>query len=183
MNTEQNNETLARWLDGEPVELTDAQRALADAILSDQAAVGTHLDAVPSADAVKQSQMAVQFAAAQQGNRNRFGRLVGAAAAIAAAACLVLLFSVPTNDPSTAGPVPGPVASTASDTDALLGAWDVSDDGFDVEMNLLAEALDETQAELIVAEDSPSQLDTRIDALEQDIDGFWDDDTSVSTTY
>jgi hypothetical protein len=184
MNTEHDNERVARWLDGEPVELTDAQRALAHAMRDDQAAVATHLDAAPSADAVKQSQTAVQFASAQQGNRNRFGRVVGAAAAIAAAACLVLLFSAPTSDPSTAGPVPGPVASnTASDTDALLSAWDVSDDGFDVEMNLLADQLNQTQAELIVAEDSPSQLDTRIDALEQQINGFWEDDTSVSMTY
>lgn len=184
MNTEHDNEQIARWLDGEPVELTETQRVLADAILEDHAVVGTHLDAVPSDDAVRQSQMAIQLTAAQQGNRNRFGRLVGAAAAIAAAACLVMLFSAPTNDPNTAGPGTGPIASnTSSDTDALLGAWDVSDDGFDVEMNLLAEALDQTQAEPIVAEDSSTQLDTRIDALEQDIDGFWDDDTSVSMTY
>ena len=183
MNTEQDNEILARWLDGEPVELSDTQRALADAILEDHAVVGTHLDAIPSADAVKQSQIAVQFAAAQQGNRNRFRRVAGAAAAIAAAACFVLLLSAPANRPNTVDPVPGPVASTIGDTDALLGAWDVSDDGFDIEMNLLAEALDKTQAELIVAEDSPSQLDTRMDALEQEIDGFWDDDTSVSMTY
>ena len=183
MNTEQDNQTIARWLDGEPVELSDTQRALADAILEDHAVVGTHLDAIPSADAVKQSQIAVQFAAAQEGNRNRFRRVIGAAAAIGAAACLVLLLSAPANDPNTADPVSGPVASTASDTDALLNAWDVSDDGFDVEMNLLAEALDQTQAEPIVADDSPTQLDTRIDALEQEINGFWDDDTSVSMTY
>jgi hypothetical protein len=184
MNTEHDNEQIARWLDGEPVELTDAQRALADAMRDDQSAVGAYLNAAPSDDAVRQSQMAVQFASAQQGNRNRFRRFVGATAAIAAAACLVMLFAAPTNDPNTAGPVPGPVASnTTSDTDALLGAWDVSDDGFDVEMNLLAEALDQTQAELIVSEDSPSQLDTRIDTLEQQIDGFWEDDTSVSMTY
>ena len=182
MNTEQNNERLARWLDGESVELTETQRALADAILEDHAVVGTHLDAIPSADAVKQSQMAVQFAAAQQGNRNRLGRFIGAATIIGAAACLVMLLSVPTGTP-TPDSVPGPVADTTGDTDALLSAWDVSDDGFDVEMNLLAEALDQTQAESIVAEDSSTQLDTRIDALEQEIDGFWDDDTSVSMTY
>jgi hypothetical protein len=184
MNTEHDNEQIARWLDGDPVELTEAQRALADAMRDDQAAVGAYLNATPSADAVKQSQMAVQFASAQQGNRNRLGRFIGAAAAIAAAACLVMLLSAPTSDPLTPNSVPGQVASnTTSDVDALLSAWDVSDDGFDVEMNLLEEALDQTQAELIVSEDSPSQLDTRIDALEQQIDGFWEDDTSVSMTY
>jgi hypothetical protein len=182
MNTEQDNERVARWLDGEPVELTDAQRALAHAMRNDQATVGAHLDATPSADAVKQSQTAVQFASAQQGNRNRLGRFIGAATVIGAAACLVMLLSVPTDTP-TPDSVSGPVASTTGDTDALLSAWDVSDDGFDVEMNLLADQLNQTQAELIVSEDSPSQLDTRIDALEQQINGFWEDDTSVSMTY
>lgn len=76
-------ERVGRWLDGEPVELTDAQRALAEEVAADAAALGPALDVSLPAGALHRAHGRLKRALPR---RRRWQPLRWAAAAAAAAA-------------------------------------------------------------------------------------------------
>lgn len=98
--TEQHDyDQVARWLEGEPVDLTDAQRDLVRQVLADEAAVGAQLDVcVPSGALARLA----NAAAIRRHHRLRIGRWVAAGTALAAAVLLGVVLLRPIISPAGA---------------------------------------------------------------------------------
>lgn len=94
--TNEDYELVARFLDGEPVELTPAQREIADAMATSEALVGAALDAAPPAGALHRVHSRIRAELAPRRSPRRWARWVPAAAAAAAAVfALALLTTTP----------------------------------------------------------------------------------------
>lgn len=145
-------ERIARWLDGEEVRLTDAERAAAEGIRRDEARVGAALDVSPQTGALAKARRALP-----KRRPPRAVRILHWAApltAVAAAIVLAVVFSRGPVDPGAGEP---PEDADVS-VEVLAGAAADSVTGGE-----LGEELDSLEAELAA------------------MDGSWDADVAELT--
>ena len=156
---------VAGWLDGEPVRLTDAERAAAEQIRRAERRLAAMMDlAVPPASLARaRRRMASELARP----RRRMLR-IGLAAAAVAAAAIVIATIAPRPDQRTRPS--GQLDAEAVPVTVLLDVLSQSD-RYD-EADLLARQIDELAAELSLAA-VPVPLDQEIDAVERSIEEFW----------
>jgi hypothetical protein len=194
---ERDYELIARWLDGEPVELSDRQRRVADEIAGDERALGpTPKGRLP--DGVRRKAMApVRRALAWRAMTRKLVPLTAAAAVLVAVGLLWQagvgpgeqtpqtppIAQAPTDANGDAGRPDAPDAQdvTLADVDAALFGSGVGLAGReqDGELAELDESIDELQAELMaVTGEEYFPLDAGLDAIERTLDGFWNDDAT-----
>ena len=131
--TEEQFERVARWLDGEPVELSAAEREIADAIQRDERRMAAELDvSTPTAAMARARRRAT---AALAGRRRRWWPAVAATAAAAA----IVLVAI-----SLRGPTPpiDPPGGDAVPMEVVLA------DVGEVDLDLLAEEVETLAAEV-----------------------------------
>jgi anti-sigma-K factor RskA len=138
-------EAVARWLDGEAVELTAEQRALGAEIAAGEAAVGVALDAPVPPGALHRA--AARLAGARPAGRRSavVWRWVGAAAAAAAA---VVFLALPPRTPTT---------HTRGETAEAPVALALADE-LDAEVAALGQEIADYRVALIMSEDWPFRV-------------------------
>ncbi len=179
-------EQVARFLDGEDVSLDADTLALAEEIRGLEAAVAEHLEIAVPASAIRRAQRRLLAATAGPPRRSIRVRIVAVGATAAAVAAIILLIFgllwepvVPTGGRDDGN---GRIAADSSHsdqevdipTDVLLG-FTVSGNGFDLELDLIAEQLDEEESEITVGRESV-MLDAEILDLQEKIRVFWVND-------
>lgn len=164
-NENKTYETVARHLDGESVELNQAEESLAREVRHDETIIARRLGVRMPGQARTRTLRRMQAAAS--GIARNVLRALGVGAAVAAAAAL-LLFTLTLWDGKTTSPQPRLSLPPELLVDALgeSSAWDV-------ETQALADQLDMEAASLVAGTD-PAAIDGGIDELEQDIESFWD---------
>ena len=155
---EQQAERIARWLDGEDVALTDAERADAEALRNEQQAVGRLLDAAPPRRAMDRARRRLLAELARpQRRKRRIGILVGAAAA--AVILIVATAALVVNRKPTA--VIETQAQQPVTIEELVEAARQSE--FDDEIDLLAGEVDRLRAEMVVSTSAEDDFWLRLD--------------------
>ena len=178
-------EQVARFLDGEDVSLDADTLALAEEIRGLEAAVAEHLEIAVPASAIRRAQRRLLAATAGPPRRSIRVRIVAVGGTAAAVAAIILLTFSLLWEPvvPTGGRVDGngriaalPHIEQDVDipTDVLLG-FTVSGNGFDLELDLIAEQLDEEESEITVGRESV-MLDAEILDLQEKIRVFWVND-------
>jgi len=155
---------VARWLDGESVELTDAERSVAEEICRADLRLAGAFEVAPTRRATERAVR--RLTAALAARPSRFTRFARPAAGIAAAIVLALAAAYLLLPPR---PVLQPTPSTVSaypETDVDL------QDGGNIDLDLIGLELDALAADMIQAE-PVSTLEAGIDSLQQRLDGFW----------
>ncbi len=178
-------EQVARFLDGEDVSLDADTLALAEEIRGLEAAVAEHLEIAVPASAIRRAQRRLLAATAGPPRRSIRVRIVAVGATAAAVAAIILLIFgllwepvVPTGGRDDGNgriaALPHPGQDVDIPTDMLLG-FTVSGNGFDLELDLIAEQLDEEESEITVGRESV-MLDAEILDLQEKIRVFWVND-------
>jgi hypothetical protein len=165
--SEHDYELIGRWLDGEPVELTAAQRAAADEIARDTAAVDLSVDPRRQHEAMDRARRRLSAELARPTRRRRLS-IVAAVEAVAVAA--VLIFTIMVGTGIDTGP--------AWSLEAIIAAADEADapdmmDLFQDEMDLIQEEMDALEAELLVDLPDEGHEELELDSLQRQIDEFW----------
>ena len=201
MLTDEQYERIARWLDGERIPLTDAERAAADEVRRDESAVASLLDARPPAGgavagAVQQAMLAeirrdesavgrlldapVPSGVFQRVHRRVIAELarpqrrlmrLGTAAASVAAAAAILLAVAVWPEAPRILPIPS-VASAAVPVEVIADSVRAPED---LAVDLLAGEIERLEAEML-ASARPAPMDMGIDQVEAALEGFWLDD-------
>lgn len=156
-------ERVARWLDGDAVELTAAESALAEEIRAEEARLGDALQAAPPMVAMARARVRMIAAAARpRWHAVRWG-LSGAAAAAAVLVAASLLWW------GGAQPqrMPGGAPLTA---DMLSEAY--MPESQNVDLDLIADELSDMQAEMVVGLPA-TRDDAEMDVLQDMVDLFW----------
>lgn len=156
-------DAVARWLDGQAVELTAQEKALAEELQANERQVGPLLEAPMDAAVLEH---------VRQRLRNRRVvwrrvvqlRYVASAAASAAAVLLVAL----TLNPGRPNQAPAPQAAEAATPAPGFSAQEE-------ELVLLARDLDALEAEMTIRRTPTVAND--IDSLQSDINNFWSEET------
>ena len=153
-------ERVGRWLDGEKVDLTAPQQALAEEMASVAADVGPALDVAPPPGVLHRVHARMKRAASAKPARSRIFRMGAAAAAAAAVVVAMLLLHIP------AGPQPprGELAAEVYLREFLKTPAPDLEQGIAVFEEELADA------ELRVMLDEPWSLELAIAGLEDEID-------------
>ena len=201
MLTDEQYERIARWLDGERIPLTDAERAAADEVRRDESAVAPLLDAPPpAAGAVAGAVQQVMLAEIRR-DESAVGRLLdapvpsgvfqrvhrrviaelarpqrrlmrlGTAAASVAAAAAILLAVAVWPETPHILPIPS-VASAAVPVEVIADSVRAPED---LAVDLLAGEIERLEAEML-ASAQPAPMDMGIDQVEAALEGFWLDD-------
>ncbi|HAU38786.1 MAG TPA: hypothetical protein DCX07_13850 [Phycisphaerales bacterium] len=162
---EEQYERIARWLDGETVDLTSDEQAAAREMRERENLLSERLDvhAAPEVFARIERRVGAELA------RPRV-RWVWAGAAVAAAAAVVLaaLWFLRTEDVS---PTPAPGGGLAHAThQELFAALHASTDAG--ELDLVDRDLSELEADVLVIQAATAE-DLRLKALEREIEEFW----------
>ena len=202
MLTNEQYERVGRYLDGEALALTDAERAVAEELRRDEAAVGGLFDADPPAgltDADPPGVMLAEIrrdeaalaalldapvppAALERAKRRvvaelarpaRWRRRIGVAAASMAAAAAILLAVVLLPGPDSGGRR-GDLAGADKPVpvEVIVASIRGSDDPA---INLLAKEINQLEAEMF-ASAPPASLDMGIDQVQDALEGFWLDE-------
>jgi hypothetical protein len=174
MLNERQYERVARWLDGEDVELAPDECAAAEEIRRHEAALAAVLDASPPAETRRRAHRRLVAALAHP--RIGWWRVAAAAAAAAAAALIVIAF---TRKPPEPQPTPTVVKPTEGLHDeepieALLGL------SAEDEIDLLTTELVELTADIAAAEGPAGRagdIDLQIEVLEKELEEFYLYDT------
>lgn len=158
---DQDFEAVARWMDGEPVELTAAQRTLADELAANEAALSGRLDAVLPPVVLARVQARCQSGLAKRAHLAfRWGlRLAAGAVAAAAVAVIAVNFM-----PRHVGPVPGASVLSAQDLESMLH---VPGADLDARARLLSAEIADYEVRLALADSNP--IDASVSALELDM--------------
>jgi len=162
---EEQYERIARWLDGETVDLSADEQAAAREIRERESLLSERLDvhAAPEVFASVERRVAAKLA------RPRV-RWVWAGAAVAAAAAIVLasLWFLRTED---VPPMPAPgLDLTQATHQELFAALQASTDAG--ELDLVDRDLSELEADVLVIQAATAE-DLRLKALEREIEEFW----------
>lgn len=166
---ERNYQRVARYLDGEAIELDAAERALADEIRRDESSLYTRLD-VPLPDGLEQRQARRVLSVSRPRRRLlRFSAWGGALAAAAAMLLVAVLHTQPTSKPKTL--TPQSQITTEQYVESLAPQAEV-----DTELELLSDMLDEVEADLAFVSDNALEVDGSIEELETSIETFWTQD-------
>ena len=156
-------ERLARWLDGEDVQLTEAERIAADSIRRDETDLYGRLDTAPRRGAMARARRRMTASLAHPSTGTRWRHYAIRAAASVGAAVLVeaVLLRPTVTDDTLKG-----FASAAS-----LDAWyNVVEDSTIVdEIDLIAHELDELEADVLTSL-PPSPQEMELDAIERQIE-------------
>ncbi len=176
-------EQVARFLDGEDVSLDADTLALTDEIRGLEAAVAGHLDTEAPASVIGRAQRRLRTAMAERPKHSQPIRIAAVGATVAAVAAMILLaFSllwesvVPTGGRDDGN---GQIAAVSPHlerdvdipTDVLFG-FAGSQSEYDLEMDLIAEQLNEEESEITVGRESV-MLDAEILDLQEKIRVFW----------
>lgn len=170
---ERQYERIARWLDGEAVELTAAERHAADEIAGLEEGVGAAMNVQTPLAAMERARMRMRAAAATP--RYRLLR-IGTYAAAAAAAVLFITTALPTGTPNKPAMVGG-VASGEVPLDVWVQSMNPPADS--VAITLVAEQADSLAADMAAAKPMPA-VDRGIESLQQDIKDMWLDNQVIS---
>lgn len=166
-------ERIARWLDGEQVELTPQQREAAEDIRRDEAALRAELDVpVPSAmmDRARRRMMAEL---ARPTHRAVWARRAGAALAVAAA--ILLAFVAIWQPPERTAPTR---ANGRVEVPLEVVIEKMAEPARNVDLDLLAQQVAELEADIAYSmKVPPSCMDLQTDALQQEIEEFWLEDS------
>jgi hypothetical protein len=165
MLDEEQYERIARWLDGQKLELTAAELAAAEDIRQTEAQVGPALKAPMPPAAVRRARQRMIAAMAQP--PLRLWRVAAFAAASAAAAVLLATLVWRQAPPPTP---PGPTAQVASADRALLAAMEAVAE--DDEIDLVEQNLNEVAANIAVAA-APPRTDSQIERMEKDVEELY----------
>ena len=157
--TESNYERIALWLDGESIELTADERAVADEIRRDELLLDSPIDAADQRHALDRAANRMRAALARPRRRKRFLGLLTAAEAVAVAAVLIMTWTVHLVDNSLRPELPDVYVLAAADLDTLD------------ELDIFQDELNSIQADL-AAEDWGSTGDSDVDDLEQQLEDF-----------
>lgn len=193
--TERQYERLARWLDGESVELSVLEQAQARAIERQEQSSGAMLDVQAPQASLDRVRAKMMQALAQESDQAARLQLVGKpirrtwprvwkiGVSLAAAAAIVLavvigwqmmlpggpqVIQTAKNSPSGKNQNPPPRMASVDVTLPLLP----SEVPGDPKIELLAREIDETTAEFY-APVMPAPVDVRIDAIQNAVDEFW----------
>ncbi len=192
---ERDYERVARWLDGEPVELSDRQRRLADEITRDERALGSTPRGRLTDQTRRRARAPVRRALAWRAATRKLAPLAAAAALLLAVGLIWLAGVGPDESSPGADGIVARAPVDASDdprrpeptdeTDVTLADVDVALFGPagrpagaepTDELVDLDESIDELQADLMaVTGEDYAPLDAGLDAIERTLDGFWDD--------
>ncbi len=153
--TNDDYERIGRFLDGEPVELTPAQREIADAMAASEAPVGAALDAAPPAGALHRVHARIRTELARGRSPRRWARWVPAAAAAAAVFALALLTTTP------------PEANTLGEAEYVEAFLQGPAGELDEEVRGLIEEVATYQVELSLGD--PVPLEIALDGLEHEL--------------
>jgi len=158
--TDEQYERVARRLDGEAVELTSAEEALAAAVRRGEVETARALDvALPAAAKARARRRLVAALA-----RPRWRAASWAVTGAAAAAVLIAVAIWPGGrEPSAAG------NGRTVTADVLSEAYELQYQ--DVDLDLIAEELADMRAELVVSRDAPAGAEAEL--LEEMLDMFW----------
>jgi len=168
--TEGQYERLARWLDGEDVPLTEAERIAAESIRRQESALGAHLPTPVPPRAFARAEKRLTAALAGQGARLRWRHYAVRAAASLAVAMLVASVILRPELPdrtvnSIARGLPGRVS---------LDAWlkTVQESATVDEIDLLGTEVNALRAEVVTSQ-PPSVSDLKLDAIQKEIEELW----------
>lgn len=163
-------ERIARYLDGERVELSADEQALADDLRAGERFLADGLAVNCPHSASRRAQRRLYSAVAARPRRTL--RFVALAGSVAAAAAVVLLAVHVFWNPSL--PEGMVVETVHVPTDVLMQSVESTSD-LDLELELLAGQIEQAQAERKLASGDDSQA-ARTDDLQEKIDTFWSDD-------
>lgn len=177
--TNDDYELAGQYLDGQPVELTGAQRALVDEMRSDWRAVSGHLDVPLPAGLLHR--VGARAGAPKLRRRTYLGLASGAAAA--AAAVLVVLLALqqaPDNNRPTPGPAGVTDAAAAESPADYIAHYLLATEGtFEVRRDSLDRQIADTQMDLAMGESL--RYDLALEGLVDDLSAaeFKDLDPSI----
>ena len=157
-------ERVARFLDGDPIELTDQEREIAEELQGDEAALVGRLDAAPPLGTMGRARRRMQAELARPRWRAfRYAPRAAVAAAVVAAIFALVWVGIESRSPT---PSEGPTL------EGNLFAEVYSRPENDVELDLIAEEVTALETEMLTS--SPeSPLVTELDTLERSLETFW----------
>ena len=159
--THEDYDIVARYLDGERVQLTAEQQALAEEISADSELVGRALDVtVPGGVLHRVGARVAEALPARKSWRRGLRRVTSAAVAVAIVLAIIFW---PTEPPTERTP-PGPGLSAVESVERFLSA---DGDDWDARANLLAEEVADYHVEMLLGETSP--LDMALASVEDEI--------------
>ena len=171
--TEEQYERIARWLDGESVELSAEERAAAEEVRGAEARLaGPMREVEVPARAMARARRRLAAATARPTLRARRVAVAAGAAAVAAAAVIALLMFLggperQKADRDLVGDQTIPVEVWVATVQQTPGGDDIA---------LLADELDKLEAELAWSE-SAQPLDRQIESLTRELEQFWLEDS------
>jgi hypothetical protein len=165
-------ERIGRWLDGEALDLSPEERAVAREVQAGEAALKAIMGepSVP-ARAMARAARRMDAALAAPAARRRIprGRYVAVAASGAAVAAAIVIVSISGLLAPRAVPPP---ADTSVPTYVWVGAMEEPPGGEAI--HLLAREVDRFAAELTASRPPPA-VDWQIDSVQRELDNFWQD--------
>jgi hypothetical protein len=167
---ERQYELIARYLDGEPVELRADEQAAAEELRCAGLAIGPMLGVRPPRVVMDRVRRRMLADLARQSHRTT--RLGWRAAAVAVAAVLLAAASTWLVRPQT-----GPQPSAERISTALL-AERLPGEDTDIDLDLIGTELSELEADLVVSLLARAS-DVEFDILQEKLDTFWFDDSGV----
>ena len=174
MNNE-DYELVARRLDGEDVELTAAQQALADEISADAEAVGTAMDIDIPGGTLHRINARMKQSLREPKPARLWLRWTGAAAAVAAAVIVAVVFMLP--EPKNIGtPTQYP---NGPDNGEEFVYNTITDDDLDFRVESFSDELDDARTALLMDDDFSDEL--AIASAEQEMEELLLDDTGPET--
>ena len=157
--TESNCERIARWLDGESIELTVDERAVADDIRRDELLLDSPIDPTDQRRAMDRAANRMRAALARPRRRKRYLGLLTAAEAVAVAALLIMTWTLHVVSNGDDLSLPNVYVLATADLDTVD------------ELDIFQDELDSIQADL-AAEDWGNNDDHDFDDLEEQLEDF-----------
>ncbi len=159
-------DNIARYLDGEQVELTDEQRRLADEIRADEASLSGALDVEMPARAMRNVRRRIADELAPPRGRRRLFYRVATSAAIAASILLATALLLRLPNPTQTNP------ETRHGALAAVEFIEPLQDQTDIEIALLAGDVERLEQEVLL-DSGPEVEEMELESLERDVDEFW----------
>jgi hypothetical protein len=161
---------IARWLDGEDMELSPQQRVIASEIQRGERDLGVMLDVPVSPQAMDRARRRLGEELTR--SRRRIVRIGYLGGAVAAAAAVIILAVVALwEGPAPPRPDEKEVAQTVSYEELFR-----EPSPGDVELDLLGTQIDELEADVTFSF-GRSTMDVSLNALQREIDEFWLEET------
>jgi hypothetical protein len=177
-NNEEQFERVGRWLDGEPIELTQPEKALADEIRRDEAGARLLLAAPAPREAIDRVHRRMLAELARPVHRTKWIRYAAGAVAAVAGAVLVagsfLGWFGRANPSEPSAPV---TKAPSGEVPIEVIVEKMTEPSRNLDLEVLAKQVDELNADMAVSMLSPSASELQVDALQHEIDEFWLDDT------